>query len=141
MTKISRSIEMRVDPDTVWEFMDMRKWTQFSEIFKKIDLSSAEMKVGEIATITAGPGSEDVRYSAQITAFEPMKKLAYSRSGGPLPGKSEWQILANGTGSKVSFENTFRDPLPEPVEKSMASTMEKFLSDMKSAAEIAFGKP
>lgn len=36
MTKISRSIEMRVDPDTVWEFMDMRKWTQFSEIFKKL---------------------------------------------------------------------------------------------------------
>lgn len=140
MTKISRSIEMQVDPNKVWEFMDMRKWSQISTIFKKVDLSSTEMKVGETALITAGPGEEIVNYSAKITTFEPAKKLAYFRSGGPLPGKSEWQIMANGSGSKVSFENTFQDQLPEPVKKSMEQTMERFLSDMKSAAENASGQ-
>ncbi|MFQ5630631.1 MAG: SRPBCC family protein [bacterium] len=135
MTKITRNISMQADPDTVWEFMDMRKWSEISDIFAKIDLSSPEMKVGEEVNIVAGPGEEKVHYIAKITACEPCQRLEYSRIGGPLPGKSEWQISANHTGSELHFENTFNDPLPASVKKSMEMTMDKFLSEMKAAAE------
>ena len=141
MTKISRSIETRVDPMTIWELLDMRKWTAISTIFEKVDLPSREMKVGEIASITAGAGEEKVRYLAEITALEQEQRLEYSRTGGPLPGKSQWQIVKNGAGSIVSFENTFHDPLPEPVKKSMEATMDKFLSDIKLAAENGTATP
>lgn len=135
MTKINRNISLQVDPDTVWEFMDMRKWAEISNIFAKIDLSSNEMKVGEEARIVAGPGEEKVQYTAKITACEPSHRLEYFRTGGPLPGKSEWQISENHNGSEVHFANTFDDPLPIPVKKSMELTMDKFLNDMKMAVE------
>lgn len=135
MTQISRSIHIQVDPGTVWHFMDMRKWTEFSDLFADVKMSSPELKVGEEIRITAGPGDEKVNYTAKITVFEPAKKLEYSRTGGPLPGKSEWHISSNGSGSEVHFNNIFQDPLPEPVVKSMELTMDNFLGDLKNAVE------
>lgn len=135
MTKISRSINIQVDPGTVWPFLDMRKWADFSDLFAEVEMSSPEMKVGEEIRITAGPGHEKVTYTAKITAFKPAQKLEYSRTGGPLPGKSEWHISSNGKSSEVHFNNTFQDPLPEPVVKSMELTMDKFLGDLKAAVE------
>jgi hypothetical protein len=135
MTKISRSIDVHVDPGTLWQYMDMRKWSEISSIFTKVDLSSTEMKVGGEANIIAGPGDEKVNYIAKITACEPGQKLEYFRTGGPLPGKSEWSIAANHSGSEIRFMNTFDDPLPEPVKHSMIATMDRFLGDLKIAVE------
>ena len=136
MTKISRSVSVRVDPNTLWNYMDMRKWSDISSIFTKIDLNTAVMEVGGEAKITAGPGNEKVNYVAKITEMEPAKRLAYSRHGGPLPGKSEWEIqpIQNGS-TMVHYNNTFEHSLPEAVVKSMESTMEKFLHDLKAAVE------
>ena len=40
MTKITRNISLQVDPDTVWEFMDMLKWAEISNIFAKFLLDN-----------------------------------------------------------------------------------------------------
>lgn len=135
MTRISRSIKVQADARTLWQFLDMRKWNEISNLFSEIDTSSQNLQVGDEARITAGPGVEKVNYTATIVALEPEKRLEYMRSGGPLPGKSEWEILPNGEGIEVAYHNTFNDQLAEPVKRSMEQTMERFLGDLKLAVE------
>lgn len=135
MTKITRSVSVPVDPTTLWNYMDMRRWCEISSIFTKVDLSNGKMEVGGEAKITAGPGDEKVNYTARITVLEPGRRLAYARSGGPLPGRSEWEIQPNHQGATISYHNTFDHTLPDPVVKSMESTMERFLGDLKAAVE------
>ncbi len=135
MTKIDREISIASSPEQIWPWMDILKWPEFSDIFTEVSLDNGNVALGAKAQITAGPGEEKVNYSAQITAFQPSKKLAYSRSGGPLPGDSEWEILPAENGSTVIYRNSFDHALAEPVKESMAKTMERFLAQIKKVAE------
>ena len=135
MTEIKRLIKVKADAQTIWQLMDMRKWTEFSQIFTEIQYPTGEMQVGQKAKITAGPGEVKVNYTATITELEPEKRLKYERSGGPLPGTSEWQLKARNDLSEISYNNTFFHELAEPVKISMAQTMDKFLAEIRDTAE------
>lgn len=135
MTTISRKITVRSDAKTLWEFMNMRRWSEFSTLFTKIDYPNSSMQVGDEAKITAGPGTEKVNYTARITVLDPGKRLEYLRTGGPLPGKSAWEISPNPGSCEINYSNTFEHELPDPVKKSMGNAMERFLADLKLAVE------
>jgi len=135
MTKITRTIKVNASPENVWPFMDLRKWKDFSQIFAEVDCTAPDFNIGQQAKITAGPGAEKITYTATITALEAAKKLAYRRSGGPLPGISEWEISKNDSLCEISYNNTFTHELPQPVQKSMTTVMDNFLQDIKNAVE------
>lgn len=135
MTKISRVIEVNVPAQSVWRVMDLRKWSEISKIFATVSVPADELKTGVEAEIVAGPGPEKINYRATITAVEPGRLLQYERSGGPLPGTSTYEIIENGNGCKLMYTNNYRDTLAEPVQESLSHTMERFLEDLRSAAE------
>lgn len=135
MTTISRILELHTPANVAWQYMDVRKWPEISEIFRTVTLSTRELQQGAEAEIIAGPGQEKVNYTAKITACEPGNLLEYERSGGPLPGKSTWKIVPNGNGCRLEYTNTYQHDLPAPVKDALAHAMDRFLQDLKSAVE------
>lgn len=135
MTKISRTIEVAVPAAKLWQVMDMRKWSQISSIFSEVRFSGTDYQTGAEGVITAGPGNEKVNYHARIVALEPEKMLQYERTGGPLPGTSTWEIVSNGRGCELHYTNNYRDTLADAVQQSLIKTMDRFLHDLRDAAE------
>jgi hypothetical protein len=131
MTELTRSIEILRPPEIVWEIMDMRRWPDISAIFSEVTPNEQPLAEGAILTIVAGPGEEKVRYSVEITAFDALRRLAYLRRGGPLPGNSEWHLTPTARGTMVTYANKYDHDLAAPVQASISRAMERFLDELQ----------
>jgi uncharacterized protein YndB with AHSA1/START domain len=130
MTSLTRSVEILRAPEIVWEMMDMRRWPDISKIFSEITLTGSSIAEGARLSIVAGPGEEKVRYTAEITACEAPRRLSYKRTGGPLPGESEWHLTPSARGTMITYTNKYDHDLATPVQASICRAMEKFLEEM-----------
>jgi hypothetical protein len=135
MTTLTRSVEVSIIPEIVWGMMDMRRWPEISNIFSEITPPEASITEGAQLFIVAGPGEEKVRYSAEITAWEAPRHLAYKRRGGPLPGASDWHLRPTARGTMLTYTNHYDQDLAPPVQASICRAMEKFLEDIARAAK------
>jgi len=135
MTELTRSVEVLRPPEIVWEVMDMRRWPDISKIFSEIMPANAPITEGANLTIVAGPGEEKVRYAAEITAWEAPRRLSYRRSGGPLPGSSDWHLTPTARGTMITYANKYDHDLAPPVQASICRAMEKFLEELQRVAQ------
>jgi len=134
MTTLTRSVEVSIIPEIVWEIMDMRRWPDISNIFTEVTSTDTAMTEGAKLTILAGPGEEKVRYSSEIIAYDAPRHLSYKRSGGPLPGTSDWHLRPTARGTMLTYTNNYDDDLAPAVQASICRAMEKFLDDLALAA-------
>lgn len=130
MTSLTRSIEILRMPEIVWGLMDMRRWPDISNIFSEVASTGASMTRGVKLSIVAGPGEEKVHYTAEITECEAPRRLYYKRTGGPLPGVSEWHLTPSARGTMITYTNKYDHDLAPPVQASICRAMEKFLEEM-----------
>jgi len=130
MTSLARSIEILRTPEIAWEIMDMRRWPDISNIFSEVTSTETAMTRGVKLSIVAGPGEEKVRYTAVITVCEAPRRLSYKRTGGPLPGESEWHLTPSARGTMITYTNKYDHDLAPPVQASICRAMEKFLEEM-----------
>lgn len=135
MTELTRSTEVLRPPEKVWEVMDMRRWPEISPIFAEVSPANAELAAGTVLTIVAGPGEEKVHYTAEITALEAPRRLSYRRSGGPLPGLSDWHLTPTARGTMITYANKYDHDLAPPVQASICRAMERFLDELRRVAE------
>ena len=115
--------------------MDCRKWPDISTIFKSVTAEGKRLNKGSRVDVVAGPGSEKVHYTATIVDLQDEARLAYERTGGPLPGDSVWELESHNGSTKIHYKNTYLHTLAKPVETSLAHSMERFLDDLQKAAE------
>ncbi|NUO79787.1 hypothetical protein HUU05_06900, partial [candidate division KSB1 bacterium] len=72
----------------------------------------------------------------EVLAFDQeMGRLVYKRTGGPLPGTSEWSLTKTASGTKVVYTNYYQHDLTSTVLSSITRAMERFLNDMRNAIE------
>jgi uncharacterized protein YndB with AHSA1/START domain len=135
MTELSRSVEISRPPEIVWEVMDMRRWPEISRIFDEVSTDAAALTTGTMLTIIAGPGEEKVRYTAEITAYEAPRRLSYRRSGGPLPGSSDWHLTPTARGTMITYANKYDHDLELPAQASICRAMERFLEELQRVAQ------
>jgi hypothetical protein len=77
-----------------------------------------------------------VQYNVEIVAYdESMGRLVYKRTGGPLPGTSEWSLTKSANGTRVDYTNHYNPDLPSPVLSSISRAMVRFLNDLRAAVE------
>ncbi len=136
MSMLKERIEIKKPLSDVWRYLDLRRWPEISPIFQHVEAQDIAMQVGSRFIITAGPGETKVRYNVEILACdESMGRLVYKRTGGPLPGTSEWLLTASGGSTKVEYTNHYNPDLPSPALSSISRAMIRFLTDLRAAIE------
>ena len=94
------------------------------------------MQTGAQFVVTAGPGEAKVQYNVEVIVCDQnLGRLVYKRTGGPLPGTSEWSLLGTPNGTKVIYTNHYQHDLTSTVLSSITRAMERFLNDLKNVVE------
>lgn len=136
MSMLKERIEIKKPTSEVWRYLDLTRWPEISPIFQQVESLDGSMEVGSRFVVTAGPGEAKVQYHVEIVAYdESMGRLAYKRTGGPLPGTSEWILTAGATGAKVEYTNYYQHDLTSTVLSSISRAMIRFLNDLREAIE------
>jgi uncharacterized membrane protein len=136
MSMLKERIEIKKPIAEVWRYLDLRRWPEISSIFQHVEAQNDSMQVGARFIVTAGPGETKVQYSVEIiTCDEQMGRLAYNRTGGPLPGTSEWTLISSPAGTKIDYTNHYKHDLASPVLSSISRAMIRFLNDLRTAVE------
>ncbi len=136
MSMLKETIEIKKPADKVWHYLDIAQWPEVSPIFKEVEIVQGPLQPGAQFVVTAGPGEEKVTYNIEvIVCDEALGRLVYKRTGGPLPGTSEWSLLNTPTGTKVIYTNHYKDDLNSNALSSLTRAMERFLSDLKKLVE------
>jgi len=136
MSMLKEMIEIRRPLAEVWQYLDIARWPQVSPIFQEVEAVDSDMHVGANYVVTAGPGEAKVKYNIEVLAFDQeMGRLVYKRTGGPLPGTSEWSLTKTASGTKVVYTNYYQHDLTSTVLSSITRAMERFLNDMRNAIE------
>lgn len=113
--------------------MDMEKWPSFSPVFANVQIDATFFREKIFVDILAESGGQQIHCTAKILTYQPKHTLVFERQLGPLPGKSELKIVANGNGSLLEYTTIYYHTLGESLKDSLAHTMEKFLTDFKNA--------
>lgn len=136
MSMLRERIEIKKPISEVWQYLDLRRWPQISKIFQQVETKDTPMEVGARFVVTAGPGEATVQYHVEIIAYDQnLGRLVYKRTGGPLPGTSEWSLTASANGAKVEYTNYYQHDLASAVLSSISRAMIRFLNDLREAAE------
>jgi len=136
MSMLKEIIEIKKPVSEVWRYLNLSRWPEVSSIFQNVEPQDESMQVGSRYVVTAGPGETQVKYNVEIvTCEEKSGKLTYERTGGPLPGTSEWSLTPTATGTKVEYTNYYQHDLTSTVLSSITRAMERFLEDLRTAVE------
>jgi carbon monoxide dehydrogenase subunit G len=136
MSMLKERIEVKKPLAEVWRFLDLQRWPEISRIFQKVEAQDGSMQVGSHFIVTAGPGEATVQYNVEIVAYdESLGSLVYKRTGGPLPGTSEWLLTKSANGTRVEYTNHYQHDLASPVLSSISRAMIRFLNDLRDAVE------
>jgi hypothetical protein len=136
MSMLRERIEIKKPVSEVWRYMNITHWPEISPIFQKVESPDDSMQVGSRFTVTAGPGEAKVQYNFEIVTYdESMRRLVYKRTGGPLPGTSEWSLTASPSGTKVDYINYYQHDLTSTVLSLISRAMIRFLNDLRAAIE------
>jgi len=136
MSMLKERIEIKKPIEEVWRYLDLRRWPKISQIFQHVEAQDEAMQVGARFLVTAGPGETKVQYNVEIVAFdESLGRLVYKRTGGPLPGTSEWSLTKSATGTRVDYTNHYQHDLASPALSSISRAMVRFLDDLRQAIE------
>jgi len=136
MSMLKERIEIRKPISEVWPYLDLRRWPQISKIFQQVEAMDNAMQAGSRFNVTAGPGETTVQYNVEIAAYdESLGRLVYKRTGGPLPGSSEWLLTKSANGTRVEYTNHYQHDLASPVLSSISRAMIRFLTDLRDAIE------
>ena len=136
MSMLKETIEIRKPAAEVWVYLDIAQWPKVSPIFQDVETVEGPMKSGAQFTVTAGPGEAKVQYNVEVTVCDQdLGRLVYKRTGGPLPGTSEWSLLKTPNGTKVIYTNHYQHDLNSTVLSSITRAMERFLNDLKNQVE------
>jgi carbon monoxide dehydrogenase subunit G len=136
MSMLKERIEIKRPISEVWLYLDLRRWPKISRIFQQVEAQDDAMQVGSRFNVTAGPGEATVQYNVEIVACdESLGRLVYKRTGGPLPGTSEWLLTKSANGTRVDYTNHYQHDLASPVLSSISRAMIRFLTDLRDAIE------
>lgn len=136
MSMLKERIEISQPIAEVWKYLDLRRWPKISKIFQQVESQDETMQAGAHFNVTAGPGEATVQYSVEIITYdESLGRLVYKRTGGPLPGTSEWTLTKTATGTRIDYTNYYQHDLASPVLSSILRTMVRFLADLREAIE------
>ncbi|MCI0698182.1 SRPBCC family protein [candidate division KSB1 bacterium] len=136
MSMLKERIEIKKPLSEVWRFLDLQRWPEISSIFQHVEAKDSSMQAGSRFIVTAGPGETKVQYNVEIVACdESMGRLVYKRTGGPLPGTSEWVLTSSATGTKIEYTNHYQHDLNSTVLSSISRAMIRFLNDLRAEAE------
>lgn len=136
MSMLKEMIEIRKPAAEVWQYLDIAQWPKVSPIFQEVEIVEGPMKSGAQFMVTAGPGEARVQYNIEVMICDQaLGRLVYKRTGGPLPGTSEWSLLNTPNGTKVIYTNHYQHDLNSTVLSSISRAMERFLSDLKNLVE------
>ncbi len=136
MSMLKESIEIKRPIAEVWPYLDIARWPKVSPIFHEVEPQGAAMQAGAQYIVTAGPGEEKVKYNVEIVAYDQaLGRLVYKRTGGPLPGTSEWSLAATPAGTRVIYTNHYLHDLNSNSLSSIMRAMERFLGDLRNAVE------
>jgi hypothetical protein len=136
MSMLKERIEIKKPLAEVWRYLDLQRWPEISRIFQKVETLGGSMQVGSRFIVTAGPGETTVQYNVEIVAYdESLGSLVYKRTGGPLPGISEWLLTKSANGTRVDYTNHYQHDLASPVLSSISRAMIRFLNDLRDAVE------
>lgn len=136
MSMLKERIEVNQPIAEVWKYLDLRRWPKISKIFQQVETQDEAMQTGARFNVTAGPGEATVQYSVEIITYdESLGRLIYKRTGGPLPGTSEWTLTQTANGTRVDYTNHYQHDLASPVLSSISRAMVRFLADLRGALE------
>jgi len=137
MSMLKERIEIKKPISEVWPYLDLRRWPKISKIFQQVEATDDNvMQAGSRFNVTAGPGETTVQYNVEIVAYdESLGRLVYKRTGGPLPGSSEWLLTTSPNGTKIDYTNHYQHDLASPVLSSISRAMIRFLNDLREAIE------
>jgi len=136
MSMLKEVIEIKKPLSEVWEYLDIARWPKVSPIFQEVETVMSGMEVGANYVVTAGPGEAKVKYNVEVLAYDQeLGRLVYKRTGGPLPGTSEWSLTKTAAGTKVVYTNHYQHDMNSTVLSSITRAMERFLNDMRNAIE------
>jgi len=136
MSMLKERLEIKKPISEVWRYLDLRRWPEISSIFQQVQAQDDSMQVGTRFMVTAGPGETKVQYNVEIVVYdESMGRLVYNRTGGPLPGTSEWTLIASPSGTRIDYTNHYKHDLASPVLSSISRAMVRFLNDLRLAVE------
>lgn len=136
MSMLKERIEINQPIAEVWKYLDLRRWPKISKIFQQVETQDEAMQTGARFNVTAGPGEATVQYSVEVITYdESLGRLIYKRTGGPLPGTSEWTLTKTANGTRVDYTNHYQHDLASPVLSSISRAMVRFLADLREALE------
>ncbi len=136
MSMLKETIEIKKPAAEVWKYLDIAQWPEVSPIFQEVEGGAGAMQAGAQFVVTAGPGEARVQYNVEVVVCDQsLGRLVYKRSGGPLPGTSEWSLLNTPNGTKVIYTNHYQHDLNSTVLSSITRAMERFLNDLKNVVE------
>lgn len=136
MSMLKERIEINQPIAEVWKYLDLRRWPKISKIFQQVETQDEAMQTGARFNVTAGPGEATVQYSVEVITYdESLGRLIYKRTGGPLPGTSEWALTKTANGTRVDYTNHYQHDLASPVLSSISRAMVRFLADLREALE------
>lgn len=136
MSMLKERIEINQPMAEVWKYLDLRRWPKVSKIFQQVETPDEAMQAGARFKVTAGPGEATVQYNVEIVAYdESLGRLVYQRTGGHLPGTSEWALTKTAGGTRVEYTNYYDHDLASPVLSSLSRAMVRFLADLREAIE------
>lgn len=142
MSMLKESIEIKRPLAEVWPYLDIAHWPKVSPIFQEVEPLDDTMKTGARYIVTAGPGEAKVKYNLEVVACDQsLGRLVYKRTGGPLPGTSEWSLATTPSGTRVVYTNYYQHDLNSTVLSSIMRAMERFLNDLRNAVENSDKKP
>jgi hypothetical protein len=136
MSMLKERIEVKKPLSEVWPFLNLRRWPEISPIFQHVECQEVGMQAGSSFVVTAGPGEAKVIYNVEIIACdESMGRLVYKRTGGPLPGTSEWVLTSSPNGTRIDYINHYQHDLNSTVLSLISRAMIRFLNDLRAAVE------
>lgn len=136
MSMLRERIEIKKPLSEVWRYLDLQRWPEISQIFQRVEAQSETMQVGARFVVTAGPGETKLQYNVEIVTYDQaLGRLVYKRTGGYLPGTSEWVLTSVAAGTRIDYINYYQDDLPSPALSSISRAMVRFLNDLRAAIE------
>jgi uncharacterized membrane protein len=145
LTRIEKSIEIRVPPEKVWEMLALDRWPEWMDTMKKAEYTSEDKNVvGATAHAISGVAGVKDEYDAEITEWKENEKISWRSTSGKLKGMfSSMTLSPIKTGTKVTSVADYNLPysiLGKIIDKLQVSrevdkAMEKGLEKLKSILE------
>ena len=137
----SGTIDIAAGPEVVWDLLaDIKRWPEWNADVKSTSLAGA-VESGEVFRWKAGPA----KLVSTLQTVERPTELSWTGRTMGMSAVHVWRFESDGDTTTAHTEESWESGparlLPGMMRKSLQKSLDKWLGELKAAAEAGAGSP